>query len=593
MEFPRITYQRLLAPTVLWVALVFPTTASQYNVLLITLDDMRTSIGAYGDPHAITPNMDRLAQSSLMFNAAYCQNSFCGPSRASIFTGLNAWATGISSGSSSIATIRSVFPSRTFLAEHFKNNGYHTESFGKVEHQPDYTRSWDSVHLYSSTLGASSNLVESTTLSGKGIDAGGVLKIEKWDVPDHQFDDGKTALNAANAIRSLATSTQPWFLGVGFKKPHTPWVAPKPYYDLYDPATIELLPEPSFEEQEIPIPELREFAMTGGEVTPEMRQTAIAGYLGNVSFVDAQIGLLLDALDQENLWSSTIVVLLSDHGFMLGEHIYAWHKKKMFDECMRVPLTIYVPDAAGNGSVCSRVVELVNLYPTLSELCGLPTPPDAMHGRSMASLVANPQEKWDYPAFFVRTNKNQSYPWSRGLRFGAWKYGEYRNGDKALYNLEEDPRELNNRANETDMADTQALIEGLFEQGQGLFINPYYTTSTSSFGDSPDRDGDGILDGDELELSPFGLDVNLNDTALLNDLEGRASTFGLLRPDELGQLEGNLVLERDNSNDMFTATLHLEAQDHLDDWQPAGSVEWEFDDNSPRRFMRVSASESP
>lgn len=357
------------------------------NILFIAIDDLRPSLGVYGDTLAITPHMDRFAESSRVFLGAYAQQAVCGPSRASLLTGklpdnIQVWH--------NRNFFRNTRPDIVTLPQHFKNNGYHAASMGKVfsgnprEEDPE---SW-SVPFILSQDGWRNYVHHSGRGKGPAYEAA--------DVADNGYTDGKLADLAIATLQELKEQEKPFFLAVGFFKPHLPFNAPKRYWDLYDPADFALGVQPERVEA---APDLayrphRELGGYSGvpedeRVPPDLAVKLRHGYYACVSYVDAQVGRLLQTLDDLGLTHNTIIVLWGDHGFALGE-VNRWAKGTNFELDNHLPLMIRVPGMDEPGVPTEALVELVDLYPTLAELAGLPLP-DGLDGSSLIPMLDNPR----------------------------------------------------------------------------------------------------------------------------------------------------------------------------------------------------------
>ena len=373
------------------------------NVLFIAIDDLRGAVGCLGDKIAITPNMDRLAAEGTVFLHAYCQQAVCNPSRASVITGLRpdtlkVW---------DLKThFRDHHPDVVTLPQYFKRQGYYTQSFGKILHgqgppsmdppswsvEPvwDHCSKRDQYALLENRPGK---------ISGKQAAA------ECADVPDEAYIDGKVAARAVGKLQEFAENDKPFFLAVGFRKPHLPCSAPKKYWDMYDRKTFENNGWPALNKPkdgpDIALhnwKELRGYTdiPNSGPVGPEKAAEVRHGYYAAASYTDAQIGKLVDAIDRLGLRENTIICLWSDHGFHIGEHTI-WCKTSNYEFDARVPLIISAPHKK-KGQVCRGLVELVDMYPTLVELAGFSSP-SGLEGTSMVPLLDDPQQKWKTAAF--------------------------------------------------------------------------------------------------------------------------------------------------------------------------------------------------
>lgn len=364
-----------------------PSAETRPNVLFISIDDLRPSIGAYGDTLAITPHMDRLAESSRVFLGAYSQQAVCGPSRASLFTGklpdnIRVWH--------NRNLFRDARPDIVTLPQLFKNSGYHTASMGKIfsgNPREEDPVSWSVPFILRKD--GWRNYVNHTG-GGRGP------AFEAADVPDDAYPDGKLTNLAIATLKELKEKDTPFFLAVGFFKPHLPFNAPKRYWDLYDPAVFALERQPQRVEG---APELayrphRELGNYSGvpgneRVRPELARTLRHAYYACVSFIDAQVGRLMETLEELDLAENTIVVLWGDHGFALGE-VSRWAKGTNFELDNRVPLIIHVPGMQKPGVASAALVEVVDLYPTLAGLAGLAMPDD-LDGTSLEPQLSDPE----------------------------------------------------------------------------------------------------------------------------------------------------------------------------------------------------------
>jgi arylsulfatase A-like enzyme len=384
------------------------------NVLFIASDDMRPELGCYGAKHIHSPNLDRLAARGTTFLHAYCQQAVCSPSRSSLMTGLRPDTIRIWDLSTHF---RDNVPDVVTVSQHFKNHGYHAERLGKIYHTGHGNRddavSWSrsTKHPSAPRYGpeGSAHLRRLLTAAkAQGIDLKDNRRRPRglpWEAPevaDNRLTDGMIADNAIRLLKELKDG--PFFLAVGFLNPHLPFVAPKKYWDLYDPDSIRLANNP-FAPQGAP-----SFAMTNwgelrkyygipaeGPLSDEQAQWMIHGYYAAISYVDAQVGRLLDALERLQLADKTIVVFWGDHGWKLGEH-GGWCKHTNFELDVRVPLLISAPQQKRPGSTTHALVEFVDIYPTLCDLAGLPKP-EALEGWSTAPLMDDPELPWKTAAF--------------------------------------------------------------------------------------------------------------------------------------------------------------------------------------------------
>ncbi len=416
-----------------------------YNVLFIAVDDLNNNLGCYGHPLVKSPNIDKLAGSGVMFQRAYCQIPWCSPSRSSLMTGLRPDSVQVFNLQTHF---RSTVPAVTTLPQLFKNNGYFSARVGKLFHY--------GVPGDIGTSGLDDSLSWHTVVNPKGRDKAEEGKLKNltpsrslgsslaWLEAEGTDEEQTDGMVAGEAIRLLQENqNKPFFLAVGFFRPHCPFIAPEKYFDLYPPEKIALPKGPAGDAADIPPAALWTTPANWG-LNEQDRREAIRAYYASISFVDAQVGRLLNALRRFGLSDNTVVVLWSDHGYLLTEH-GQWMKQSLFEESARVPLIIAAPGAEGNGAVCPRTVELLDLYPTLAGLTGLQAPPYLM-GKSLVPLLGNPTLKWDKPAY---TQINRKDLMGRSVRTGQWRYTEWDNGKAGteLYDHGKDPKEYTNLAN--------------------------------------------------------------------------------------------------------------------------------------------------
>lgn len=434
------------------------------NVLLICVDDLKPAIGCFGDVFARTPNIDRLARRGVRFDRAYCNQAVCSPSRNSLMTGLRPQTLGIYDLGTNFRKAR---PDAVTMAQQFQKHGWRTEAMGKIFHvghgNHEDAASWSVPHFQAKTVAYALKENLGPTREGalfdnqkpQGVPRG--APTESADVPDETYGDGRIAVEAVRRLREAKLHPdRPFFMAVGFLKPHLPFVAPKKYWDLHDPGK---LPQPG---RLAPPEDAPSFApQFGGELrqyrdVPEkgpmgepLTRRLIHGYYAATSYMDAQLGKVLDALEETDLRKNTIVVLWGDHGWHLGDH-GMWCKHTNYEEAARIPLILAVP--GGKQDAATRAfVETVDLYPTLSELGGIPAP-DGLDGRSFAKVLADPQAAHRESVIHV-------YP--RGPRLGRalrteryrlveWKApgGAPESAALELYDYQADPGETKNLAAE-------------------------------------------------------------------------------------------------------------------------------------------------
>jgi arylsulfatase A-like enzyme len=413
------------------------------NVLFVAIDDLRNFVHCFGYEQAITPNMDRLAEQSTVFLNAHNQAPMCGPSRASVMTGIQPY----NSGAYGFVDWRKVpkLKAATTLNRHFTDNGYHTMGGGKIYHGNADDMGWDEVYCKANhkegTWGEKEIRKDDLALQAYG----GMKKNGPVDLPDEAFHD---TLTANMAIERLQRDyDKPWFLAVGFTKPHLSWIAPRKYFELYDPEKLEMPVVLDDDVADTPhaaqFPSYRVEALTIDQEKGAARKLLHA-YLATITYMDAQLGRVLDAFEKRDDTENTVIILWSDHGWHLGEK-QCWKKFTLWNEATRNPLMISAPGLR-NGQRCTKPAQLVDMYPTLVELCGLPMPQSRLDGRSLVPLLKNPETEWEWPA--ITCNGRDSY----SLTFEHWKYNRFFDGSEELYDHAKDPLEHTNLADRPEYA---------------------------------------------------------------------------------------------------------------------------------------------
>lgn len=461
------------------------------NVLFVVIDDLRPELGCYGNTNIKTPNIDRLAKSATVFTRAYCQAAACAPSRAAVMTGLRP-------DTSRVWDLRGKFrvnmPDVVTIPQHFHAHGYHTVSMGKIfhNHMPDRVsfvepdlrpdrymtpemidRDPESFYHDDELKKELAEVRQQRLARNPNAYAGGWAygkSTESFDGPDNQFYDGAQTDLAIETLKRLKTKEQPFFLAVGYYRPHLPFVAPKKYWDLYDRDKLEMAPNP-FLPKDSPVMAMNSmYELKACYDMAHIKHPAEAklseadarrlkhGYYASVSFVDACVGRLIDSLNELGLEEDTIVVVWGDHGWKLGEHS-SWCKQTNYEIDVRVPLLIRVPGQKSVGAKCDRLVELIDLYPTLCEAAGLPTPGN-MEGTSCVPLLNNPEQEWKSAAF-SQYHRNPRVTPDGGRYMGlsmiqeryhyvewwTWDHVAGKTGSKVtaeLYDLKTDPLENTN-----------------------------------------------------------------------------------------------------------------------------------------------------
>lgn len=429
----------------LFIAVTGAIAESRPNVLFIAIDDLNTRLGCYGFEQLHSPNIDRLASEGVRFDRAYCQFPSCGPSRTSVLTGLRPSETGMLHNRMSF---RELAPDAVTLPQLFRQNGYHVARVGKIFHQrvpldigasgSDDPGSWDEVVNPIGRDRADENLMTIYTPQLGIADTMGYLKADGADI---EQTDGKVATESIRLLEKRGDS--PFFLAVGFYRPHIPYIAPKTYFDLYDIEETRLPRLPDDYRDTVPAAALSSTPdWPNFHTTEREARECILAYEACVTFVDAQVGRVLEAVDRLGLRDNTIVVLWGDHGYHLGEH-GLWRKNSLYEESARAPLIFRVPGLEPNQSDCLRLVEFVDIYPTIADLAGVGMP-EGLSGVSLRPLLEDPQGEWNRPAF-TQTLFLGAPGYS--IRTDRWRYTEW--GDESehgveLYDHDSDPDEMNN-----------------------------------------------------------------------------------------------------------------------------------------------------
>ena len=472
--------------------------ADRPNILFIAVDDLRPEFGAYGTSYVKSPNLDRIAKAGITFNRAYCQQAVCSPTRSSLMTGTRPDTTKVWDLETHF---RAALPNVVTLGQHFKDHGYFVQGMGKIYHgslddAPTWSVPWQSSR--GQAYGLPENLALNNRQSAAPAAAGGSGKksgkkkqeptprnsrgpaFEGADVPDDTFTDGQNAKLAVATLGVMAKKQQPFFLALGFSKPHLPFVAPKKYWDLYDPAKIQLAPNkfrpkdaPDYAIQ--PGGELRNYhGIPEGSIPDDLARQLKHGYYAAISYMDAQLGLVLDELDRLDLAKNTIVVLWGDHGWKLGEHD-AWCKHSNAENDTNGALLLSVPGMKHAGAKATGLVEFVDIYPTLAELAGLPLPAH-LEGLSFKPVLDHPTRPWKPAAFSQYPRPGNSATGGIPLmgysmrteryRFTVWLHRDDpgKVADIELYDHQTDPQENLNVAKSPAHRE---LVEQLMAQWRG------------------------------------------------------------------------------------------------------------------------------
>ncbi len=432
------------------------------NVLLMMADDLAATLSCYGYPQAKTPNLDALAKRGVLFSRAYCQFPHCNPSRSSMMSGLRPGTTKVTNNEDNLYTN---IPDALTLPHHFRNHGYATARCGKVFHlgvpsgleSMDDPKAWDFGTEFKSELPyppKQESVVKVKTGKKQGLG---------WqEIPgnDDQLVDGNFAKTAIEWL-GKRDKEKPFFLAVGFHRPHMPLVAPAKYFDLHPFESITLPDSPADDEADIPEP-ARNGSVPGYAVssTPEQRRAAIRAYLACVSYVDAQVGRLLASIKEMGLDDNTIIIFTADHGWHLGEH-GLWHKRSLFEESARVPFIMSVPGMKTGGQRSAGLIELTDVFPTLCDLCEVPLPAQ-LEGKSLRPQLDDTAAVVHDAAFSqARRGPNAEF-WGRTIRTARWRCTEWDAGKNGieLYDHDSDPHEYTNLANDPKHAEVLKELRG-------------------------------------------------------------------------------------------------------------------------------------
>lgn len=436
-----------------------PKSEQRYNVLFIISDDLTaTALSCYGNEVCKTPNIDKLAASGTRFTRAYCQGTYCGPSRASFLSGYYPHATGVLG----YISPRKAIGDRATWPQHFKNAGYHTARVSKIFHMgvpggiekgtdgADDPISWTERFNSKGPEWKAPGIGE--TLEGnpdgkKPVVGGNTFVVVQADGGDLAHSDGRTAAKASELIEKH--KAKPFFLGVGFVRPHVPFVAPKPYFKSFPFMKMILPPKIANDWNDIPRAGINYKTSKNMKMNVEKQKKAVSGYYASVTYVDNMVGQVMSALKKAGLEEKTIVIFTSDHGYHLGEHDF-WAKVSLHEESATVPLIIRVPGQ--KPAVCHSFVELLDLYPTVSKLCGLEVP-ERLQGKDISKMLEDPSHQVRDSAFCVN---------GRGflLREDKWAYIQY--GEKGqrgmeLFDMNKDPKQYTNLA---EMPKYKEVVDG-------------------------------------------------------------------------------------------------------------------------------------
>jgi uncharacterized sulfatase len=472
----------LSAAGVAWLAVwAFPVTTAttgqtggRPNIVLIVADDLNNRLGTYGYP-VRSPNIDALARRGVQFDRAYVQYPLCNPSRTSLLSGRRPASTGVSNNTLSA---RQAMPDGVFLPQYFRQHGYFTARAGKIFHiTKNYAINLDDPRSWDETI--NERIPDQQALASKVVGERRVFRLPRFeplewapvDLPDSGLGDGYVADRAVEWLQRAAKDDRPFFLAVGFRRPHLPWEAPRQYFDMYPPDQIVLPDEPPDDIADIPPIALT--TQAADAFHPADRRQAIAAYAASTSYMDAQVGKVVGALDRLGITDRTVIIFMGDHGYHLGEHGGMWEKNSLFEEGARFPLVIAAPGRS-RGTKSPRVVEALDLYPTVVELAGLPAP-KGVEGRSLVALLNRADAAWDKPAVTEQTRRPAGGGppiLGRTVRTERWRYTEWDEGrlGTELYDHDNDPHEYRNLASSALHADTVRLLKDLLGRVPALEI---------------------------------------------------------------------------------------------------------------------------
>ena len=416
-------------------AIVGAATPQRPNVLFIAVDDLRDWVGYFGhNPQSKTPNYDRLARMGTSFTRAYCASPVCNPSRAALMSGMRASTTGVYENN---IDFRPLIAPEMMLTTAFRKAGYYVHGSGKIYHESYRRRSeWDD---YLEKEGGYPKVP-----AGQSDGVGGI-KFAPLDCKDQEIPDW--AITDYGIASLQKKHDKPFFLAVGFHKPHMPWNVPRKWFDLFPLEGIKLPPYLENDLDDLPPAGVR-MAHPETDHVPMLKsgrwKEAIQAYLATIAYCDMNLGRLLDAFEKSAYKDNTIICLWGDHGWHLGEK-HHWRKFALWEEATRAPFMWVVPGLTKPNTICERTVDFMSIFPTLTELCGIPTP-GHNEGVSIRALLANPQAPWSLPGVTTYRYKNHS------VRSADWRYIRYANGDEELYDERVDPNEWTNLATKPELA---------------------------------------------------------------------------------------------------------------------------------------------
>jgi iduronate 2-sulfatase len=440
------------------------------NVLFIIADDLSAeALGCYGNKQVQTPNIDKLAARGFVMDRAYCQYPVCGPARAALLSGLYPQQNSVTHNSAR-DTLTEALGDRPTLPQYFKQNGYTTVRLGKLYHMlvpgnitegvsgPDHKASWTQAYNFQSdeqwtpgkTAHLSSEKLKPDPDRSKhyALGYGSAFYVVEDPTDGAKQHDVRATDKAIELIGEL--KGKPFFLAVGYVRPHVPLVAPQTYFDLYDADKLTLPEQLENDLDDIPRAGWSRMGFRTGTDTKEKRQEVLRAYYASVSFMDAQVGRLLDSLDEQGLADNTLIVFMSDHGYHLGEHDM-WQKMSLHEESARIPL-IAVGPGIEPGKRWSGLMEAVDIYPSMCVFTGLPIPKHCV-GLDLVSAREDPRES----AYTLKNNGHL-------LRTEGWAYMRYNDGSEELYDMKKDPKQFHNLANDAGAAKALEQMHGLLDE---------------------------------------------------------------------------------------------------------------------------------
>jgi iduronate 2-sulfatase len=467
----------LIVAALCWSGVSHAAEAKRTNVLFIISDDLNTYLGCYGDPRARTPNIDKLAARGVKFEKAYCTFPLCGPSRNSFLTGLYPNSSGIVANSQ---VFRQTVPRQVSLPQAFRQQGYFAARIGKLYHYNvpnsigtdghDDPGSWE-MEINPAGVDRLEEMPKIFSLVSNQF--GGVLSWYASPKSEEHHTDSKIATETEWVLERCAKQKdRPFFLAVGFFRPHTPYVSPKtPYFDMYPEDRMPVVTGVAEDQADVPAAALNSRRKEQDAMTDAQRRQALQAYYASISFMDAQVGKVVNALDRLGLAENTVIVFTSDHGYLMGQH-GLWQKLSLFEQSVQVPLLMVAPGVSKKGSVVKTPVSQLDLYPTLTELAGVKAPAN-IQGESLVPLLKDVNAKsrgWALtqvmrgnvvrPGIIAPTEGASRGFFGYSLRTARWRYTEWDEGNKGkeLYDHDKDPKELTNLANVSEHAATVAEL---------------------------------------------------------------------------------------------------------------------------------------